>query len=945
VPDMNDSAETHTKRSNRPDGSSLIRLRASFDIVMELPTDARVAWIVENVTDPHERAMLARLLESAEENDRGFLDTPVVEHANKLAADNVLAETLVGQRIGAFRLVRLLGKGGMAAVFLGAREGGDFNQNVAIKLLRRGLYSEIEQRLFLRERQVLASLNHPNVARLFDGGLTDAGIPYLVMEYVDGQPITRYAAQHALNLPARLNLFLTVCRAVEAAHRALIVHRDIKPSNILVATDGTVKLLDFGIAKLLEDNVELGTVGLFTPDYAAPEQLAAQPVTTATDVYSLGVLLHELLVGARPGSTGTSRRPSAFVANETQQMPGATSPGQLRKLLRGDLDNMVMKAIDADPARRYTSAGTFADDVERLLDGRPVTAHPPSGWYRTRKFIVRHRAGVLTLTAVVLAVFAALGIALWQRGVAKQEAARANVVRDFLVSVFQSAGADLPRDKQPSADELVEQATKRLMGQNRLSDATRADLLLALAKVSNSVNAYDRALSLLDRSQPIVDTIYDADDSQWLDSRVTRASALDGKNDDAAIISLLDPLRAKLLALHDEIGFGGLGVLGMALARSGPDHVDDALDLFKRARQAAEAEAARQPNALLTLSIQEGMTLVYVRRFREGLDRAEAAIALWRQEGEQMNPHIAELYGDLALGAEATGDMPRAEAAYKEAIALDHRFFDKPSPRLAWDVGMYGSFLVAQGRYAEAESYLRNGLDLRKAVFGENDPSTLFAISAMGRLFTGQNKFDEAEKWYSQGIEICRKTALKHKVCPQLLSLRGDARSSRGHFEEAEQDLREAMDTQKAIGGATSPAYAYTLKVLANLEVRQHRYEEAIVTADQVLAISKSVKGGMIQSDLDTRYCRARALFELKRRDEALTEILDVEAKYSSMFPNAPSRFGMLQLKARALEAAHRYVEAAKAAQDALALPNKSITPEPESVEELKRLAALLEAG
>ncbi|HEX5122134.1 MAG TPA: serine/threonine-protein kinase, partial [Rhodanobacteraceae bacterium] len=640
-------------------GDSVARLRMLFDIALDIPAAERPAWIARNVAGPGDRETLARLLAAADEITGGFLDTPVAEHASALAADSIVAESLLGQRIGAFRLVRLLGKGGMAAVFLATREGGDFRQDVAIKLLRRGLYSEVEQRLFVRERRVLASLNHPNIARLIDGGLTDAGVPYLVMEYVDGAPITRDANARALDLRARLALFLTVCRAVEAAHRALIVHRDIKPSNILVASDGTVKLLDFGIAKLLEDNVEGATVGVFTPDYAAPEQIAGRGVTTATDVYALGVLLHELVLGVRPGKS--PRRPSALA--------DANGNAPLCRQLRGDLDNIVLKALEAEPDRRYASAGALADDIERHFAGRPVAAHPPSRWYRARKFVARHKGGVVTTAAFLLAIVAALGLALWQAQIARQEAVRANVVRDFVISIFKSAGADLPKDKRPSADDLVEQAARRLVDDSDLPAATRVDLLIALAHVSISVGAHDRALGLLDAAAPLVG----ANDARVLDMKVTRAQALDGKSEPASVIALLDPLRAEMLARRDETGYAGIVALADALVHASPDRTNDALDMLREARTTAEQDAARLPDAALAVLIGEAHELIDARRFSEGLERADAAVSAWRKQGARANIDIAWIHGDIAKAAEATGDIQRAEAAYKEAIALDDR--------------------------------------------------------------------------------------------------------------------------------------------------------------------------------------------------------------------------------------------------------------------------------
>ena len=267
----------------RPGQNTQNRLRDLFERAVDVCAAERDAWIDAHATNPGERTALRRLL--AADDGSGFLDTPATEHAARLAADEVTADGLIGQRIGAFRLVRTLGRGGMAAVFLGERVDADFEQHVAIKLLRRGLYSELEQRLFQRERQVLATLDHPNIARLIDGGLTDAGIPFLVMEHVDGVPITQYAAERGLDVRSRLTLFLAVCRTVEAAHRSLIVHRDIKPSNILVEADGTVKLLDFGIAKLIEEDDAGATVGVTRPNTPLRSRSAAarsRPPPTST---------------------------------------------------------------------------------------------------------------------------------------------------------------------------------------------------------------------------------------------------------------------------------------------------------------------------------------------------------------------------------------------------------------------------------------------------------------------------------------------------------------------------------------------------------------------------------------------------------------------------------------------------------------------------------------
>lgn len=540
--------DTHrTRGTDLPVGASdsYARLRELFAVAAELNERERAAWIDANVTDADERVALERLL-SVDLGEGGYLDIPADEHAARMAADEPLrVEGLIGQRIGMFRLTRLLGKGGMAVVFLGEREDADFHQKAAVKLLRRGLYSEVEQRLFRRERQLLATLEHPNIAHLIDGGVTAAGIPYLVLEYVDGDPLTQHAADRRLDVRQRLDLFLIVCRAVEAAHRALIVHRDIKPSNILVANDGTVKLLDFGIAKLLEDDVENPTIGVFTPDYAAPEQIADAPVTTATDVYALGVLLHELLLGIRP-QRGSMRRPSSLAGAVASKHITVPKPALLPRALRGDLDTIVLKCLAVEPEQRYASAGALADDIQRHLAGKPVEAHPPSNWYRARKFVQRHRGSVAITVALALAIIAALGIALWQADVARHEAQRANMVRDFVEDIFSPIQNSVIEAKQTSVHDLLANATTKLDKNTGLAVGERIDLELLFSGLHEKMGEPDQALALASRASKLAESKLSPDDPAALDAEISYAYALLEHDDQAKAEPLLESLKSRI---------------------------------------------------------------------------------------------------------------------------------------------------------------------------------------------------------------------------------------------------------------------------------------------------------------------------------------------------------------------------------------------------------------
>ncbi len=522
---------------------SYARLRELFAAASELAGDERARWISANVPDAGERVALERLL-SFDLYEDGYFEIPLDEHAARMAVEEPMrADGLIGEHIGAFRLTQLLGQGGMAAVFLGEREG-DFQQRVAIKLLRRGLYSEIEQRLFRRERQLLAGLDHPNIARLIDGGVTAAGIPYLIIEYVDGIAITRHAAVHRLDVGARLELFLVVCRAVEAAHRALIVHRDIKPANILVASDGTVKLLDFGIAKLLEDDGENATVGVFTPEYAAPEQIANAAVTTATDVFALGVLLHELLLGERP-QRHPLRRPSQSVGAAAKHI-SVSKPALLERTLRGDLDTIVLKCLAEEPEQRYASAGALADDVQRYLSGRPVEAHPPSRCYRARKFLRRHRASAMVTAVLAISILAALAIALWQANIARYEAARAGRVRDFMEGMFAPIENSVIEARQTSVHDLLANATEKLHRNSELTVAERIDLQLLFSRLHEKMGEPDEAQALAQQAAQLAETKLSAGDPEALAAEISYAYALLEHDDQARAEPMLKSLEARV---------------------------------------------------------------------------------------------------------------------------------------------------------------------------------------------------------------------------------------------------------------------------------------------------------------------------------------------------------------------------------------------------------------
>ncbi|MEP6570540.1 MAG: protein kinase [Acidobacteriota bacterium] len=486
------------------------QLKPLFHAALELGPAERSAFLASACKDDGELRVQVEKLLAAHDEPGDFLVSPALVKAGRISADaellNLDGVERAGQRVGAYEIIREIGHGGMGTVFLAVRADDEYRKQVAIKLVKRGMDTDMILRRFMMERQILANLEHPNIARLLDGGSTPDGLPYFVMEYVEGQPIDEYCDTQRFSTAERLELFRQVCAALQYAHQNLVVHRDIKPSNILVTAEGVPKLLDFGIAKLLSPgwatdtgDVTASMVRLMTPEYASPEQLRGLGITTASDVYSLGIVLYELLSGHHPYRLASRLpeemaeailrkeppKPSVVITRtETERSPTSPKPAaitpesvsqtregtieKLRRRLSGDLDNIVLKALRKEPERRYASVQEFAEDIRRHLEGLPVTASPDTFGYRARKFTQRHKGGVLAAAVVVITLLTATSITTWQARVARSERAKAerrfNDVRQLahsMVFELHDSIQNLP-GSTPSRELLVSRALEYL---------------------------------------------------------------------------------------------------------------------------------------------------------------------------------------------------------------------------------------------------------------------------------------------------------------------------------------------------------------------------------------------------------------------------------------------------------------------------------------------------
>jgi serine/threonine protein kinase/tetratricopeptide (TPR) repeat protein len=734
--------------------------------------------------------------------------------------------------IGPWRLVRPIATGGMGSVWLARRSDGSFEQAAAVKLLRDAGGSPHMRQRFDVEKQALAQFDHPNIARLLDGGTAADGTPYLVMELITGIPIDAYCDRHRLSMSERLDLFGTVCRAVHAAHRNLVVHRDLKPDNILVTSDGVPKLVDFGIAKLLEPDGQ-GAVAptltqLMTPDFASPEQVRGEPVTTATDIYSLGVVLYVLLTGERPYHVrglppgkvervvcelDPPRPSTAVVGSGIGAGPGAAEDRQgptagdvrrvaadrrltaeaLRRRLRGDLDNIVMMALRKEAERRYSSAAELADDIQRYRSGRPVSARQDTVWYRTRKFVLRNK--VPTAIAAVLAVSLVAGAA----GIA-WEAALAARQRD----AARAASAEESRQRRRA--EAAEQAAR--------AEAERARL---------------EAQSAQRVSEFLVDVFKVADPNEVTGDTITARQVLDQASQRLKDEPGLEP--AVRATLSDAMG---RVYLNLGMYEPAERQLDEALEL-RRTAFGDDDELTRS-----TLS-NLGELHYATGEYDDAQALFEGLVASYESSSDRETPQFAEAVNNLAATRRALGDNEEAGALYERSLQIRRRLLGDDDPAVAESLNNLAAVHMAKGELQRAEAYLREALAVRRTALGAEHPLVAQTTSNLAVVMQRKGDLAAAEPLYRDALEGFR-AALgpDHPSVATTASALGSLLQATGRSEEGEAYLREALSIQRRRLGSDHPRVATTLTNLARVLTARGETEGARAAIDEALAIRRA---------------------------------------------------------------------------------------------------------
>jgi serine/threonine protein kinase/tetratricopeptide (TPR) repeat protein len=738
-----------------------------LDAALELEPDERRRFLEEaGALAPDVRREVESLL-ACEAGADGFLEAPALALSADFFDEENLADARAGQTFGRYRIIREIGRGGMGTVFLAERADGEFEQRVALKVVRRSFADTELARRFRRERQILASLNHPNIARLLDGGVSDDGEPFLAMEYVEGSRIDAYADAHNLSTVERLRLFRKVCAAVQYAHQNLIIHRDLKPSNILVTADGMPKLLDFGIAKLLDADADgegaqtVTELRVMTPEYASPEQLRGRSVTTATDVYSLGVVLYELLTGRRPYRVRSRKpddvaraiceqepeRPSDAISDfgmrsadlKTDEskasfhLPSSNPKSEIRnpKSLRGDIDNIVLMAMRKEPARRYASVAQLSEDVRRHTDGLPVIARKDTFKYRASKFVRRNKAGVAAAALVLLILVGGIVAVAWQAKVAKEqarvaaqerdkarvEAAKAERINAFLQSIFASADPSWYSSGRGQRGEVkvvdvLEQTGRRIDTELKDEPEIRAELHHTIGTTYQALGQYDTARTHFRASLDAYRALYGERHPKVAEALYYLGASETGRDSAAAnalfrqsleLFHAVDPKNTNVAYLMHDFAATLLGAGETAAAE-------------QTAREGLELSRQKYGEEhMLTCSFLSILGRIY--EYRGDLLQAETSyqtvLAIAKRIPDAQPSELMEHLGHLSFHR---GDFKQAEAQYREALDIARRTRNETHPQNAHLLLRLAEALYAQGAYTDAETEAASALDLLRRI-------------------------------------------------------------------------------------------------------------------------------------------------------------------------------------------------------------------------------------
>ncbi len=819
------------------------RIQALFHEVADLPGPAQRAFLEAECRD--DPALMAEVLGLLEEDARGdsLLDRDVAHVAGQVLEQGI-PPALLDQDFGPYRMKQVLGEGGMGVVYLAERE--DLGSVAAIKILRDAWLSPDRRERFASEQRTLAQLNHPSIARLYDASTLPDGTPWFVMEYVEGVPLTQFCEEHASSIPERLRLFRAVCEAVEHAHRHLIVHRDLKPSNILVKPDGSVKLLDFGIAKQLDslegpvDRTRTG-LRLMTPAYAAPEQILGEPVGIHTDIYTLGVVLYELLTGRLPFDLA-NRTPSEAETVIVEQRPERPSAAAKEKSVSrrawADLDVLCLTAMHIEPQRRYRTVEALIRDIDHYLAGEPLEARPDTFGYRLGKYVRRNWRPVSAATAsfivvVGLVVFYTVRLAT-ARNAAVAEAARTQRIQHFMLNLFQGGDEAVGPADSLRVVTLVDRGVRDAQGLDG-EPAVQAELYETLGSIYQKLGKLDRADSLLRTALAQRRALFGSDHAETAKSLVA------------------------------------LGSLRVAQAE-----YKEAEGLIREGLEMSKRQLRPGHPAIASATVALGQALEESGQYQEGIKVLEQAVRLRSAAGGTPTAELAASMRELANTHFYAGHLAVADSLDRLVLALTRKLNGERHPLVAEDLINLGAVQQEWGHYKEAEQYYRQALDITQAFYGPNHYKTAAGLTVLGRAlrFEPQGN-DEAARLFEQALVI--RERVFGKVHPQVASTlneMGGVALARNRFAEAEVLARRVLAIYRTVYGGKHAFTGVGVSNLASVYVAQQQYARAEPLYREAIEIFTESQGAEHLNTGIARIKLGRTLLRQRRYAEAVRETL-----------------------------------------------------------------------
>jgi eukaryotic-like serine/threonine-protein kinase len=796
-------------------------------------------------------ALVSEVLVLLEEDARGgsLLDGDVAEVASQIFNDPA-SDPLPFKEFGPYRIKQALGEGGMGVVYLAERE--DLGNQVAIKILRDAWVSPARRERFNAEQRTLAQLNHPSIARLYDADTSPDGTPFFVMEYVEGVPLTDYCRTKKCTIPERLRLFRAVCEAVLYAHQHAVIHRDLKPSNILVKDDGSIRLLDFGIAKHLENLGELVDqtitgLRLMTPAYAAPEQIRGEQVGIHSDVYSLGVVLYELLAGQLPFdlSSGTpaqaekvltkqeAAKPSDAAAKSAATVSAETNGSGVTasRAAWADLDVLCLTAMHKDPQRRYQSVEALIRDVDHYLSGEPLEARPDTWHYALGKFVRRHwqlvsAAAVMFTLLVGLVIFYTVRLTR-ARNSALTQAARTQRIQRFMLNLFQ--GGD--PSAGPADDLRVVTLLDRGVQEARSLDAepaVQAELFETLGGIYQKLGKLEQADALMESALAKREALYGPDSTETAKGLLALGSVRDAEarygDAERLIRQALDRDKRHLPANDPAVAKAMLALGGVLEDRGAYDQSIAILEQTVQLYSAPGSEPADLADSLYEL----GNAQFYAGHYEKSEEINERALAIYKQIYGERHPRVADVLINLGAIRLDTGHYREAEQYDREALDIVQSWYGKDNPETATDLTILARSLVYQKRYDEASDLLQQSLAIKERTFGKVHPSVASTLNELGSVALQEDKYDAAEQYFRRMVDIYRTDyGEQHYLYATALSNLASVYTAQQQWTRAEKLYRQAISIYVESQSPTHMNTGIARIKLGRTLLRQHRYADA----------------------------------------------------------------------------------------------------------------------